>query len=484
MFGEIDSIEVKSAGETRRIVLARGDLARIDPAQGVDLLVISALPDDYSETPTSLVGQLAARGVSVRALGMMKAMDLRETHGAWLSHPVEEAGFGRLVCFEPNWIGSPPKVVGQLFQALFPFLEVAEREEQVVAMPVISGGDTGWPLETMLPALLDAAAEWMRLGLPVSTLYVVTRDVRKVGVMQDVFAAQKAREAQKRRQRIRDGREEGPAEEIEDYVVAAARASASGDAELREMSTTGHPAPAPAGRVSHMGRVDGPLVLLLKAVVALAAVYAFVADIAGIAPEGLQVLLDRGLSYVVWFAGPFGLLWLVARIGRPIALSLRRRRNDTGRALSEVPDMPPPLEGHHHVFLSFSSKDAAAANRVAATLRAEAPELRIFDFRPGIPLGTSYQDRIDAALASCDRVLCILSPDYMSSGECKEELMIARLRNKRMDFELLVPVYWRGIPGDLALWLQTLNYADCREADEMSLDRAIRRIAASAPPPG
>ena len=120
MLKEIDQIEVTSDGRTHRIVLAQGNLARIDAAHRVDLLVISAFPGDYTPTPTSMVGQLARNGVSVGMLAKMKAMDLRAESGAWLSPPVDAPGFERLVCFEPEVLGAPPAVVGELFRALFP----------------------------------------------------------------------------------------------------------------------------------------------------------------------------------------------------------------------------------------------------------------------------------------------------------------------------------------------------------------------------
>ena len=91
-----------------------------------------------------------------------------------------------------------------------------------------------------------------------------------------------------------------------------------------------------------------------------------------------------------------------------------------------------------------------------------------------IDKGLSYQQEIDNAIERCRRIVAILSPDYFMSPECTEELMMARLRNKRADRGVLLPVYWRGLDGDLALWLRALNYSDCREEDTAKLADAAR----------
>jgi hypothetical protein len=54
--------------------------------------------------------------------------------------------------------------------------------------------------------------------------------------------------------------------------------------------------------------------------------------------------------------------------------------------------------------------------------------------------------------------------------------MQARLRNKRSDRPLLFPVYWRDWGQDLDLWLQVVNYADCRERNYETLTSTIRKL--------
>ena len=356
-FQRITDIKVQGKdGVERCITLALGDLARIDPAEGVDLLVVSALPNDYTPTPNSLIGQLAREGVHVAELATMKARDLRETTGAWLSVPLDGVGFRRLVCFEPEMLGAPPKVVGQVFRALFPFLD--EGADQVVAMPLIAAGNAGWSVEEMTAPLVDAAMGWLQLGLPVSELVVVERSESKIAEMRAVFEA--------RRKKV--------------FATQNAGFGAVGQRRSTAMVTE---------------------------------------------------LLTYGKVQPV----------------RP-----------------------------YRVFLSFSSHDADAADRVVARFSEIAPNVEVFDFRRDVPIGLTYQRQIDDALERSDKLLCLLSPDYMASPECEVELMVARLRNKRSGFEFLWPVYWRDVPGDLADWIMILNLADCREGDTTRLDASIERI--------
>jgi hypothetical protein len=59
----IDTILIHGK-EGKRIELHQGDLTELSPDEAVDLLVISAFPNDYTPTNTSLVGALNRKGLS------------------------------------------------------------------------------------------------------------------------------------------------------------------------------------------------------------------------------------------------------------------------------------------------------------------------------------------------------------------------------------------------------------------------------------
>jgi hypothetical protein len=131
--------------------------------------------------------------------------------------------------------------------------------------------------------------------------------------------------------------------------------------------------------------------------------------------------------------------------------------------------LKPSQSAGFDVFLSFSSADAAAADCAKSVLQTRTDAKRIFDFRLSIDKGKSWQEELDRAISSSRNIVALLSPAYFASNECREELMQARLRNKRAANPLLFPVYWRDWGKELDLWLQAVNYVDCREANADAL---------------
>lgn len=163
----LDSLTVSPGPPARTIELYQGDLADLRPDEAVDVLVVSAFPDSYAPSPSTLIGALDRRGLSVEELSDDKAIDLRETHSCWISHPLRHRPpgieFDRLLCFEPHYRGEPAEVVGDIFRCLVAL--VADRSTPVrsVAMPLVSAGLAGESPVTMFRALMNAAVHWMAL---------------------------------------------------------------------------------------------------------------------------------------------------------------------------------------------------------------------------------------------------------------------------------------------------------------------------------
>jgi hypothetical protein len=134
-------------------------------------------------------------------------------------------------------------------------------------------------------------------------------------------------------------------------------------------------------------------------------------------------------------------------------------------------------DGGFDVFLSYAEEDKDAAECLANFLRSEIAGIRIFDYRLSIDIGKSWQQEIDDAIESCKKIVALMSPNYFASPECKEELMIARLRNKRSNFEVFFPLYWKDAGRALAMWIQAVTYSDCREGDPAKLADITKRLA-------
>jgi hypothetical protein len=187
----LDTLKVFSGSEERLIELYQGDLTDLKPEESVDVLVVSAFPNNYLPTPSSLIGALFRKGVSVEQLAKSKAVDLRQTFSCWMSQEVAASHSGiqfrRILCFESSWRGTPPSVIGDIFRALAPFLG-GEPPFSTVAMPIVASGNQGYGVSEMLPPLIDAAVHWMALGLPLKCLKIVAYSDLQAAKAKELFA--------------------------------------------------------------------------------------------------------------------------------------------------------------------------------------------------------------------------------------------------------------------------------------------------------
>ena len=189
----LSSIQVHGA-KPRRIELLQGDLTELGADEGFDLLVVSAFPDDYLPTRTSLIGALHRKGLSVAALAKDKSVDLRDNFSCWLSKPLSPTDpglrFTRILCFEPSRRGAPPEVVGDIFRALMPILAEAP-DINSIALPIVAAGNQGCSVAEMLPPLLDAALGWLEKGLPLDCIKIVTLRDTQAAEAERIFNARK-----------------------------------------------------------------------------------------------------------------------------------------------------------------------------------------------------------------------------------------------------------------------------------------------------
>lgn len=200
----LDRLVVHSERGKHNIEIYHGDLTQIPSEHSVDVLIVSAFPNSYAPSRRTLVGALHRRGVSVKELAADKAADLRQNYASWLSHPIETmTGFERILCYEPLTKGPPAETIGDIFRALMPFVQDAPYVERI-AMPLVATGSQSFAMVDVLDALLDAAVNWLQLGLPIESIKIVELNQAKALEMKGAFAALKRRYKTDAPQRFRE----------------------------------------------------------------------------------------------------------------------------------------------------------------------------------------------------------------------------------------------------------------------------------------
>ncbi len=188
---KLDKLEVVSSIGKHTIELYYGDLTDMPTRHAVDVLVVSAFPDNYLPNPRSLIGALHKKGISVYDLSEDKAEDLRHTFSCWMSKPIEHKAkginFDRLLVFEPRIKGAPADVVSDVFQSLIPFVH-GEPHIRSIAMPMVGTGRQRFSEIELLQSLMDAIVNWFLLGLPVDTIRIVEYQELKAMELKGAFA--------------------------------------------------------------------------------------------------------------------------------------------------------------------------------------------------------------------------------------------------------------------------------------------------------
>ncbi len=103
-----------------------------------------------------------------------------------------------------------------------------------------------------------------------------------------------------------------------------------------------------------------------------------------------------------------------------------------------------------HVFVSYSRRDVAYAQRLASWLRAGGVEPWIDD--TGVDYGSRYTGRIRDAIDTCDALVVIMTPAAEDSEWVEREIHRANLKRKA--------IYPLLLAGDPFMLLGNLHYED------------------------
>ncbi len=145
---------------------------------------------------------------------------------------------------------------------------------------------------------------------------------------------------------------------------------------------------------------------------------------------------------------------------------LRNRQSDR---------MPQASSQGWDVLVSAAPEDHQAASLATEVMSTVVPGLRIYRAAQSRRnIGGMLQQHYEA-IDGCKRVMALLTPQYLSSHSCQDDLCIARFRSHSSDTPVLFPVYLRS--ARLPPSVRVLRMVDCREEELSALRIAAALLA-------
>lgn len=154
----LSEIKINRSSGDAVLQLFHGDMSAIPPEHAVDIMIVSAYPNNYDPLPGTLIGALYNKGLNFANLAQHKQVDLTTQLGCCLSYelPVQlqqQFNTKRFVSFEPRILShKPEEVVSNVFRCLnnflIPDIETSETKMQqpaldisTIAMPMLATGN-------------------------------------------------------------------------------------------------------------------------------------------------------------------------------------------------------------------------------------------------------------------------------------------------------------------------------------------------------
>jgi len=186
----LDSMDIYFGTTKRTLQLYQGDLTNLTAAEAIDYLVVSALPNDYSPTPGSLIGSLNNHGISVATLAQNKAADYEPTMPCWVSQQITSSDpgiqFQRILLYEPK---NPATNATTYIQDIFKGLGCMQgTKNTTVALPMVCSGSGGAVDTAILTAMFYAAAHWQAQAFPLSTVKIAIYEPSRVAPLKALFS--------------------------------------------------------------------------------------------------------------------------------------------------------------------------------------------------------------------------------------------------------------------------------------------------------
>ncbi|XP_013414543.1 uncharacterized protein LOC106176622, partial [Lingula anatina] len=465
------SIIVKTADGDREIQLLFGDITKLSVQEKVDVIMVSAFPGDYIPCQRSLIGALKRNlDISVKHLARDKEEDLRANFHCWWSKLLpSHLPYRRLLCFERTMksTGHPAALVGDVFRCL---VAVFNNKESTVIAPLLASGVQSFDPKMMLKAMLDAAVNWIKAGLPMSCLKLVVFAHRPDEINLEKHELWNVFESMKKKYETVTMMPEEPqirydiylsySIEDEDKVKQIEGVLKEEKKDIRIFSQV------QALREDQVWQQEIYEVMITCVRVVTFLSPAFLASPECLEKYNLAVCCNRKTARHL--LAPFYIesiptfptyMCLVQYMDFSLVQYMDFRTIDTKPqsvvqgcktfvsllSAKDITGQQNHQQAHtnydYDVFISYSHKNTDKANFFLNTLTRLNPHLRIFYDRNELKAGTSWQQMLYHSVDGSKCVIALFSPTYLSSAVCTEEYNLALLKHMGETFDgQLIPV--------------------------------------------
>lgn len=182
----INAIEFETAVGTKSVELHNADITQWE--KNYDVLVVSAFSKSYVPTAESLIGHLKeSLKINLREQSENPELDFRKSMGIWLSKPIDNQNFKRIICVESGLLFDTERSIERIFVNLFSFISILEYqgiEIRTIVMPLLGTGNQYLGEEDVIPFMMRYCKKALETNLKLKTIYIVEKSESKIAGLQ------------------------------------------------------------------------------------------------------------------------------------------------------------------------------------------------------------------------------------------------------------------------------------------------------------
>eukprot|EP00794_Sanderia_malayensis_P007284 gene7284-8097_t len=453
-----EKIQVKTENGQCEIDFVYGSVTKLEKKDEVDVLVVSAFPNNYQETPYSVIGALKRDlGLVMGDLAKDKEEDLRNIFSCWWSKELpSQYSYRRILCFEGAYKAGarPPTVIGEIFRCL---VSLCKNKDIKVMMPLITTGHQGYSPEMILCLIVEAAIHWMQIGLPLRVLKIVayTKDFKQIkgDNLLDNFQTLKKKwlvKEEQRRKKVND-----PSINYDVYLSYSPKDQHMADKILRMMREMNQGI-AVFNERQEINQEKSWQRDIYKVMVSCARVVTilsanFMADESCLEQYNIALCCTRNMrrDYLAPFYANdidvmptyMGLIQYVdcrpfseesvstacSMVTRWLSSNVPQLKMNRESPLAITPHTS--LADHYDVFISYSHQNSDIAHQIKQHIMIFHPDWKIFIDVADLKTGVAWQTKLYNSIENSKIVLSLLSPPYVASKVCQEEYNLALALN-------------------------------------------------------